>query len=138
MTTNTNRETNPDTFGDPSVRRETIAGLRALADFLEANPSVPVNEIGQVFMFFTRDCDDAAAVALVDHVAELLDADVHDTRSRGGHYTASRSFGPISYRIVHIPARAAAEHAARHSYRDNVIPDTPTDEATRPATDEAA
>lgn len=36
--------------GDLFARTQTVAGLRALADFLEANPAVPVREFGADYM----------------------------------------------------------------------------------------
>ncbi|MBD2896269.1 hypothetical protein amrb99_52150 [Actinomadura sp. RB99] len=116
-TDNTSRPVVP---GDLFTRHQVISGLRALADFLEANPAVPVPEYGDTFDVFPRDCDDACSVALVNDVAELLGVAVDDDRPFGGHYTASKSFGRIAYRIVHIPDRNRREYEARMSYRDNV------------------
>lgn len=106
--------------GDLFARHQTITGLRALADLLEANPAVPVKEFGADYSVHTRVGDDAAAAARVDQVAALLGAQVTDDRPRGGHYIASKTFGRIAYRIVHIPARQMHEHYAHMSYRDNI------------------
>ncbi|WP_021594051.1 hypothetical protein [Actinomadura welshii] len=107
--------------GDLFARHQTILGLRALADFLEANPDVPVNEFGHDLTVSVRTGDDVSAVALVDATAALLGVDVADDTDRGGHYTATRTFGRISYRIVHIPQRRREEYHARDSYRDNIV-----------------
>ena len=107
----------------PSVRGQIIEGLRALADLLEADPTLPVGASGVQFLAFPPPgMDDAAAVAVVDQVAERLGVDVDDDRPQGGHYEACKSFGSgwVTYSFVHIPARAAAEHRARDSYRDNI------------------
>ncbi|WP_433476754.1 hypothetical protein ACQPZP_06660 [Spirillospora sp. CA-142024] len=101
----------------------------ALADFLEANPAVPVNEYGETFHMFTRTGDDASAAALVDQVADLLGVTVIDDRPDGGHYIAEKTFGRASYRIVHIPERQKRDHQARASYRDNIV--LGSDQATR-------
>lgn len=106
--------------GDLFARHQLITGLRELADFLEANPSVPVDEYGDIVTVFTRDGSDETQRAQVDRVARLLGVDVQDSTDRGGHYLAAKSFGRIRYRIVHIPARYTAEHDARHSYTTNV------------------
>ncbi|WP_339155527.1 hypothetical protein [Actinomadura luteofluorescens] len=106
--------------GDLFARHQTIAGLRALADFLEANPSVPIKEYGGDYNVYTRTGDDPAAVAAVDQVAALLNTEVTDDRPHGGHYIASKTFGRITYQIVHIPARQMDEHHAHISYRDNI------------------
>lgn len=125
---------NPIIPEDLFARHQTITGLRALADFLENNPAVPVDEYGQTFTLFTRDDTDAHARAEVDRVAGLLGVAVTDRTAHGGHYKAARTFGRITYRIVHIPARAMAEHDARNSYHDNITPDHDPD----PAASEAA
>ncbi|WP_021598452.1 hypothetical protein [Actinomadura welshii] len=106
--------------GDLFARHQIITGLRALAVFLEANPAVPVKEFGHDLTVSIR-ADDASAVALVDATAALLGVDVADDTDQGGHYTATRTFGRISYRIVHIPQRRREEYHARDSYRDNIV-----------------
>ncbi|MEV4003007.1 hypothetical protein [Actinomadura sp. NPDC049753] len=106
--------------GDLFARHQTIAGLRALADFLEANPAVPVNEYGREYNVYARDEDEAAAVAMVDKVAALLGAEVIDKRANGGHYSAEKTFGRITYGIVHVPQRRHDEYDAYTSYRHNI------------------
>lgn len=125
MTSNTNRtdKTAPIVPGDLFARHQTIAGLRALADFLEANPAVPVDEYGERYHVFTRESD-ASAVALVDRTAALLGVEVTDDRPTGGHYTATKRFGRITYSIVHIPERNQREALARDSYCRNIVLDT--------------
>ncbi|MCP9952913.1 hypothetical protein [Actinomadura madurae] len=125
MTTpsNSTRPAAPVVPGDLFARHQIIVGLRALAVFLEANPGVPVNEFGHDLIVSVR-ADDASAVALVDATAALLGVDVADDTGRGGHYTATRTFGRVSYRIVHIPQRRHEEYRARDSYWDNITVDT--------------
>ncbi len=110
--------------GDLFARHQTITGLRALADFLETNPAVPVNEYGWEVLIHSgvsRDTTtDADQRAEVDRVAALLGVQVLDETGEGGHYMASRSFGRVVYRIVHVPARRMAQHRAELSYRDNI------------------
>ncbi|MGW2312795.1 hypothetical protein [Actinomadura luteofluorescens] len=111
--------TSPLVPGDLFARHQVITGLRALADFLETNPCVPVHEYGATFPFSV--CEgDAASAARVDQVAALLGVPVADDRPTGGHYTASKSFGRITYRIVHVPQRRHDEYDAYMSYRDNI------------------
>ncbi|MGK5557672.1 hypothetical protein ACSNOI_39295 [Actinomadura kijaniata] len=110
--------------GDLFARHQTITGLRALADFLEANPHIPVTEYGEYYSVFTRPArTDASGRALVDQAAALLGVDVRDDTDRGGHYTASRTFGRITYRVVHVPQRARDVHEARWSYATNITLD---------------
>ncbi|MER7548190.1 hypothetical protein ABTW95_34810 [Spirillospora sp. NPDC127506] len=119
--------TGPIVPGDLFARHQTITGLRALADFLEANPAVPVNEYGHDLIISVRNMDDASAAARVDQLAALLGVDVDDDTRHGGHYTATRTFGRISYSVVHIPEQRHREHHARDSYRDNITLDTDQD-----------
>ena len=114
--------------GDLFARHQVITGLRELADFLEANPGVPVPEYGDTFDVFAQEGDDTRSAALVDHVAELLNVPVNDDRPHGGHYRASRSFGRMAYRIVHIPEQRRREYEAETSYRDNITLDTGHDD----------
>ncbi|MGI5206476.1 hypothetical protein ACQEU6_33500 [Spirillospora sp. CA-108201] len=122
-----NGQTSPPVPGDLFARHQTIAGLRALADFLEANPAVPVKEYGGDYSVYTRTGDDASAVAVVDQVAALLNTEVTDDRP-GGHYIASKTFGRITYQIVHIPARQMDEHHAQNSYCANIRLDQDDDQ----------
>ncbi|WP_248965419.1 hypothetical protein [Sphaerisporangium perillae] len=82
---------------DPSARTEFIAGLRRLADFLAANPKVPIPAYGtdiQVNTFGT-DSDKRAAV---DRIAELIASPATD----GTTYETTRDFGPITYRAAAV------------------------------------
>ncbi|MFI0352506.1 hypothetical protein [Actinomadura sp. 9N407] len=127
-------ETNPIVPGDLFARHQVITGLRALADFLEANPAVPVDEYGETFTVYPRDtCDGRTAVELVDQAAELLGVPVDDRRDMGGHYTATRSFGRVRYSVIHIPDRVMNDFHARNSYAHNVITTTPATSAERVA-----
>jgi hypothetical protein len=117
-------QTAPIVPGDLFARHQTITGLRALADFLEANPAVPVNEYGHDLIVSVRADDDTSAAARVDQLAALLGVDVDDDTRHGGHYTATRTFGRISYRIVHIPQHRRDQYRAQDSYRDNITLDT--------------
>jgi hypothetical protein len=103
-------------------RADFIAGLRALADYLNANPTVPVPEFSTDVLVHARGTD-TEQCAEVDRVAGLLGASVEDRTARGGHYTAARSFGPVEYRCVAIPAAVMAVHEARQAYARSIIRD---------------
>jgi hypothetical protein len=107
-------------------RAKVTEGLRQLADYLDANPGVPVSEYTHcdLLAFTSHDYSDAASRAEVDRIAALLGAPVRDETGRGGHYKATRSFGPISYSMIHIPAEHRAAHAALMSYSGCVTPDS--------------
>ncbi|GAA0349512.1 hypothetical protein NE235_36440 [Actinoallomurus spadix] len=103
--------------GDLFARHQTIKGLRALADFLENNPGVPVNTYGWDLTHHARGTDEHQA-AEVDRIAVVLDAVPVDDRPDGGHYTVTKTFGRITYTAVHVPAHRMAAHNALMSYAD--------------------
>ncbi|WP_131739927.1 hypothetical protein [Actinomadura roseirufa] len=108
-----------------SHRDRTIQGLRDLAAFLEANPSVPVPRFSWTLGVPSGVSQDAATDlrqrADVDRIADALDVPVCDEISDGGHYIARRHFGPVTYEATHIPARRMELHYAAHSYATNLI-----------------
>ena len=53
---------------------------------------------------------------------------VSDETGRGGHYTVTRSFGPVSYSAICVPDRRAAERRALMSYSGNVALGVPARE----------
>ena len=106
----------PPVPGDLFARAQTVAGLRALADFLEANPAIPVRELGADYTTFARADDDNAERAEIDRIAAALGERVEDETGDGGHYRVSKTFGRITYCAVHIPAGHRAAHKALMSY----------------------
>ncbi|WP_432928174.1 hypothetical protein ACQPZZ_01405 [Microbispora sp. CA-135349] len=96
-------------------RSALIAGLRALADFLDANPAVPVPYSVNVLHFPHR-APDAEMCAEVDHIAELLGTSIDPREREAGHYAASICFGPVEYRAVAILAARRAQYEAERSY----------------------
>ena len=89
-------------YADSTERAALISGLRSLADYLESNPDVPAPIYTQVYTF-PPDGEWPAVQAEIDAAAARLDVTAY--RSPGGHYVASRSFGPVEYRAVAIPRR---------------------------------
>jgi hypothetical protein len=102
--------------GDLLYRAKVIGGLRQLADWLDAHPGVPVCPFGWDLSIYPQFADDADRAAEVDRIADILGVDVDDQTGQGGHYTAARSFGLITYEAVYIPRRRRAAHAALMSY----------------------
>ncbi|WP_214111066.1 hypothetical protein [Acrocarpospora catenulata] len=100
---------------DSTVRADFIAGLRRLADFLAANPKVPVPTYGTEVTVHARGTDDEQRTA-VDLIADLIGSPASD----GDHYTTGRDFGPIAYRAVAIPADRSADYDAWSSYYGSV------------------
>lgn len=81
-------------------RSEFIAGLRELADFLTANPSVLVPRNAS-FGVFVDAADSTARREGAEHVAAPLGVPVDDIGK--GYYDARRTFGPIAYNVIAIP-----------------------------------
>jgi hypothetical protein len=90
------------TYADSTERTALISGLRGLADYLESNPEVPAPSYSTVHTF-PPDGDWAEMRAEIDATAARLDVIVQQTP--GGHYVATRSFGPVEYRVVAIPCK---------------------------------
>jgi hypothetical protein len=114
--------TNPRTPGDLFARAQLIAGLRALADYLENHPELPVPDYGSDVTVYPNG-GEAEQRAEIDRIAGILGVNPTDNTGRDGHYTAEKTFGRITYRAVYIPSRVWAKHHARNSYRTNITLD---------------
>lgn len=108
---------------DPTTDRAAlIAGLRGLADFLEANPAVPVPEsyqskpISVLPPFRASDAERRAFVDAFAIAAGVEAADLDDS----GHYMATAQFGPVEYRSYAISTAARDRADALDSYRDSI------------------
>lgn len=95
---------------DCTTRAEFIAGLRRLADFLAANPKVPVPSYAEINVHASG--SDEEQRATVDRIAALIDRPATD----GVHYATARDFGPVTYRAVAIPEQYMAEWHDLMSY----------------------
>jgi hypothetical protein len=109
--------------GNDTARAATIAGLREIADFLEAHPGLPVPRYGlKIAVHAGTDTgaeDDAAGRAEVDAAATILGAT--PTTTVGGHYEVARAFaGGWQYEVLRIPAEAMRRHDAQQSYTRNL------------------
>ncbi len=109
------------TYANQARRPGVIRGLRELAALLESCPDLPAPYTLDVLVI-PPDGADAEICAEVDRIASLLGVAVQDATAQRAHYTASKSFGPVSYRAVAIPSRVRAYHDARNSYAGNVMP----------------
>jgi hypothetical protein len=88
------------TYSGLSERAALISGFRALADYLESNPDVPVSGYVTVYVF-PPDNGCAGMRAEIDFIAALLGVTAGES-ANGHHYAAVRSFGPVEYRAVAI------------------------------------
>ena len=111
-------------IGDTAERAKLIAGLRSLADYLAANPSVPIPSYGWRFAVYAEGTD-SEQFSQVDLVAEIMGERPVDRRADTGHHQVRRSFGPVSYEFVAIADWRMAQHTAGMSYADSVTPDAP-------------
>ncbi|MBV9405188.1 MAG: hypothetical protein JO211_07575 [Acidobacteriaceae bacterium] len=89
-------------YANAAERDRLIAGLRALADFLEDHSDVPAPCWADVLIFPPDGTDDEMR-AEIDTIAARIEARATDEGSAHAHYVASRSFGPVEYRAVAIP-----------------------------------
>jgi hypothetical protein len=86
-------------YADSGERADLIAGLRALASYLNANPGVPAPPWISLLTFPPEGtCTEQRAE--IDAIAARIGAETRDNGN--GHYTASRFFGPVEYRAVAI------------------------------------
>ena len=100
---------------------ELIAGLRALADFYEANPTMPVDGFAELSISCsTLTSDDAEGAALVRQVADLLGTPVV---MNGRHTTTARQFHGLRVKAYAVTRADMAEHNALMSYANLVQPD---------------
>jgi hypothetical protein len=109
------------TYADQARRPGVIRGLRELAALLESCPGIPAPYTVNVLVF-PPDGTDSALITEVNRVAALLGVAVQDGTAQHGHYTASKCFGPVSYRVIAIPSSIRAYHEAQNSYAGNVMP----------------
>ena len=98
-------------YTNADERASLVAGLRALAGFLEERPDVPAPPWADV-MVFPPDSTDAEARTELAAIAALIGSAVNDETASGGHCTTSCAFGPVEYRAIAIPLRARKRSAS--------------------------
>lgn len=108
-------------YTDNRHRLHLVAGLRAFADWLEANPIAPVPRSADLHVF-PRGTDDAK-YAEVDRFAALFSAEIDTESLDHGHYSMRRRFGPVTYSITAVSAESHARYMAAGTYADAVTPD---------------
>jgi hypothetical protein len=97
-------------YANADERGRLIAGLRALADFLQDHPDVPAPRWADVYVFPPRGTDELMR-AEIDQIAARIGTVVTNDAAYG-HYAASHHFGPVQYRAVAIsehPDNSGAE-----------------------------
>lgn len=106
---------------DAQQRAAFTQGLRDLAEFLDTHPEIPVPATTARLSYFPEGTD-AEERAEVDRIAGILG--VEPTGADSTHYTASRHFGPIAYRVIAILAEEMERYHALMSYGNAVQPET--------------
>ena len=106
-------------------RAALVDGLRALADFIEANPALPVpSYVSARVSVPAPGGDDDERRTFVDSAAAALGTTAAYAVP-SGHYTTTRTFGPVGFSAFMVPAAAHARHDALDSYRDSIRLDQP-------------
>lgn len=91
---------------DPKARAAITAGLRALADYLDAHPGLPVPQFSMcagLTVYPGGSEEDNRAE--VDRIAEVLQAVTEDFAV---YQAQRRSGGPVADRVAAVPKEAAA------------------------------
>ncbi|WP_051415676.1 hypothetical protein [Nocardiopsis sp. CNT312] len=102
-------------------RRQVIADLRELADFLGAHPHLPVSPHTSVDVsYFPRGGGDAAAFAEVSRAGALLGS---MPVWEGEHLVVGHQRGVARYRVVAIPERVRARYRAWLACTGHIRPD---------------
>lgn len=84
-------------------RQDTIAGLRALADFLEAHPDVPVSGEQVVSYWTPAGLRSVEARTQVDKIAAVLGVTAGPRAVlKSATHAARRRFGPVIYQAAAI------------------------------------
>ena len=104
----------------PDQRARFTAGLRELADYLDAHDDVPVPDYPHITVH-ADGASDAGDRQAVDAAARGLGTRAAESRPGSGHYKTRRDFGPLSYEVLAISRACMADYDARQSYAGNVI-----------------
>jgi hypothetical protein len=107
-------------FASPDQRARFIAGLRDLADYLDAHDDVPAPTRPHITVH-ADGASDAGERQAVDAAARGLGTQAAEPLPGSGHYKTRRDFGPLGYEVLAISRACMAEHDARQSYARNVI-----------------
>jgi hypothetical protein len=109
------------TYANDKERSNLITGLRDLADFLEGRPEVPAPRWADLMVFPPAGTNSEMRQE-IDDIAVLIGSGIDDQVPGYDHYTTSRSFGPVQYRAVAIPARNLTDRDARMPDPEETLP----------------
>jgi hypothetical protein len=109
------------TYANDKERSNLITGLRDLVDFLEGRQEVPAPKWTDLMVFPPAGTDSEMRQE-IDGIAALIGSGIDDQVSGYDHYTTSRSFGPVQYRAVAIPAQSLTDCGARMPDPEETLP----------------
>jgi hypothetical protein len=107
---------------DPERRREYINGLRELADYLDANPVVPVPRYGTSVYLIANNALEGG-IEQIEALADLFGTPVITDPDSLDRFGTRRQFGPVAYEAVSHSATSMAFYRAFQSYQGCVTPD---------------
>jgi hypothetical protein len=107
---------------DPEQRKAFTAGLRQLADFIDADPGVPVPYYGTT-IFVLADLAEHGGVEQIEALAGLFQVPLVIDPESLDRFAARRQFGPVTYEAVTHTAISMVLHRALHTYDGCVTPD---------------
>jgi len=115
MTDETGNQANPDPNRPArdrwgTSREHVIAGLHALAAFIEDNPGLPIPDGAYMNYSVIEDTDEQER-AEVDRIAAMLGVTAGPNFG-GKHYVTTAFFGPVLYRAVAISEEEMERHNA--------------------------
>lgn len=105
----------------PELRARIIGDMRALADFLQAHPELPISRYTSVDVTYFPLTDDETVA-----VGEVAEAGARLGRMpawEGGHYLVEHAVGAGRYRVVAIPERVAVSYRAWLAATGHTRPD---------------
>jgi hypothetical protein len=111
------------TPAEPTRHEQIAAGLRQLADFIQAHPDFPVPAYPTIqHCVGSKTADgqknDEVGVATVRQIAAALG--VPAEVGGGGHHVVHAAFGVVGYTAFYVPDASYSAHLARTSYERNV------------------
>jgi hypothetical protein len=110
--------TEPTAPAEVDKRAATIAGLREMADWLEANPSVYVDKDSAELSMFAWQSNgrygmsDEEQAAEIRRVAEIIGSDPTEGKPGGPHSRVVKTFsGGVKYELIHVLSRTTTDVA---------------------------
>ena len=101
----------PSFAADPAETAPLVRFLRELADYLDQATDIPGPGFGACLILHATPADQGGR-AQVDHIAALMDVEVHDDTDHDSHYWAARTFGRTRYDTIATTRPPSPAHPA--------------------------